>query len=230
MPCWRQSQLRSRATPTSARRAEMRTPSVASPATSANHGPIHGWVNDGGRRSARAEPAVMREASSGCTHALNRPGGRRSARESSQRARPRAAETAATIDHRNDRPQAPNGPEPSPNRAQGSIVAATSSPRAQPVNASTRDMRRRGGAGSRRGESGPSASARHSTPRTRPRTGVAQARQRGRPQPSQLATDGFAGCRSQRSALLVVRSSDGTDEAYPRSWPRRRLTPDPPSS
>lgn len=56
-----------------------------------------------------------------------------------------------------------------------------------------RNRPRSGGVGLSDATVVPRTPARHSDPRTRPRAGTAHARQRGRPQPSQLATEGLPG-------------------------------------
>ena len=126
------------------------------------------------------------------------------------------AEPETSIDHRSGRPQAPRNPEPSPKRVQGSRVVRSTTPKQRPTQSST--GRVLGGAVTTGGASGPRAPARHSPPRTRPRTGTAQSRQSGRPHPSHRATIGRPGWRSQRSAFLVARSSTGTAESLRFAW------------
>src|SRR5206468_9925616 len=109
----------------------------------------------------------------------------------------------------------PNGCEPSPNRVHGRSVVTAATANAIPTIA--HGMVHRSVVGSTSvGSPGPRAPSRHSTPRTRPRTGTAQARHSGRPQPSHRATARLAGWRSQRSLLFVVFSSSGTAQSYRR--------------
>lgn len=211
MPRLRQSQIRSGG-PCLPRGRGTEAAKAPIPAATAIHGANHAWVNEGGRRAARRPPAATRPPSTVSTP--SHLGGfvpRR--RRAIQAARPAAAAMAARSDQRGERLHAPNAPEPSPNRLHGRIVAATASAKETPAIVSRALRGPSGGPASAGGASGPRASARHSLPRTRPRTGTAHDRHSGRPQPSHAATDGLPGCRSQRSLLFAVRSSDGTDEA-----------------
>lgn len=186
------------------------------PAEAATHGPIQLRVNGGGRRTARRPPAANRPPRSPSATRIHVLGAGRQTRRASHRAAPAAAATPARIDHRTVRPHAPNGSAPIPNRLQGSTVAARPRANANPVTTPNADEGRRTRMASSGTASGPSAAERHSAPKTRPRTGVAHVRQRGRPQESHRATETLPGCRSHRSRFFVLRSSVGTLEAYRR--------------
>src|SRR4029450_10981831 len=195
------------------------------PAGRAIQGPSHGRVNAGGRSVLRVAPTVTVAPSRLSTIATGWRGRMRSPRIISQTTRPSPAPIAARTDHCAVRPQAPNGCEPSPNRVHGRSVAPTATTKASPTIAHGTVHRSVVGSTSV-GRPGPRAASRHSTPRTRPRTGTAQARQRGRPQLSQRATEMLAGGGARRSPLLVLFSSSGTGQILAlevgRSWLTRR--------
>jgi len=199
--------------------------SPTTPAERANQGASVASVFAGGRRSARAAPALTRQAEAARTAACVL----RDARSppTTQKTTPAAAAAAERTDQRRGQLQAPNDHEPTPpNRVQGSSVESSAAASAR-THAKTAGRRCRRSSGGGEIASGPIASTRQSGQRTWPRTGTAHVRQMPRPHASQLPTEARPGWSSQRSPDFVVRSGTaaslrpGPAHAVLPIWPAR---------
>lgn len=182
------------------------------PAASASHGPMDEGPNDGGRSRCRTEPAITNPASTRSAATQRGRGERGRSATAPQIIRPTRAPIPASIDHRGVIAHAPRSPEPGPKRFHGMIEARAATANAMPVQGSG-SLARVGCSGSRT-RLGPRAAGRHSSPRTRPRTGTAHRTHIGRPQSAHSAITEAAGWRSQRFAAFADRSSNDTGEAY----------------
>src|SRR5215208_6089354 len=193
--------------------ARSEVPDAIAPAATALHGPSQGRENAGGNSTESREATTTSAPRPAIATSHPGPRSRERSRAAVMRSPPIAAR-AATRDQWPLLVQAPNAPEPGPNRLHGSAV-----PRTAATNAASESILTprpgRGGLGSTvSSASGPRTSARHSLPKLSPRTGVEHARHIGRPHPSHRATAGLPGCRSHRSRTFDERSSGGTSEGY----------------
>ena len=147
---------------------------VAAPLTAATHGPHEATWNVGGKAIASTEATATPVPPTIARAAPERDRERWSHHNAGKRP---AAATAATIDHRKLGTHAPNGRSPAPVLVHGPAVA--SSARAVPATATHEPAKARSGSGGVVIAGSPNSAARHSGPRTRPRTGTAQVKQTG---------------------------------------------------
>jgi phosphoribosylglycinamide formyltransferase 1 len=183
-------------------------PTIAAPAPAARaiQGASVGFVNGGGFKAARSEPAATNVPAT--IAAARATDGRRP--NANQTPRPITAAQAASIDQRSSNAHAPANPEPVLKRVQGNSVVSAAAASNAPVIRSAGDLSRRHGRGGfDTGMSLPKTSERHSPPNTRPLTGTAHSTQSGRPQTSHVPTVSREGCVAHRSAPFIVRSSVG---------------------
>src|SRR5262245_42932676 len=114
------------------RRATMDAPHARTPDATATQGPSHGRENAGGKTTERADATATAAPRIASAMSRRRPGSGRP-RETNDRTRPATAAAAAKSDQRPARVQAPNAPDPGPNRLQGSVVATIAAPKAMAV-------------------------------------------------------------------------------------------------
>jgi len=173
------------------------------PPVAATHGPHEAAWNVGGKAIASADaraiaipPTIMRIAPA-------RAGWVRNHHATGRRA---VAATAATIDHRTLGTHAPRNRSPAPVRVHGPAVASKA--RRAPAKATQDPVTGRSGSGGVEIPGSPSSSARHSGPRTRPRTGTAHARHTGSSQALHRAIAVLLGWWRHRSWTVASAPSD----------------------